>query len=181
MIAALAVMAAVMLIFVRILANVAVEYDIRKSLDKEAYKNLKEIAADDAGNIVYKDNFVQQEGDIHFLILEEDGAIIFGQYPKGCPQGIEVNAKRLQHVTKGWEQFYIRDMRKRIRNERAVYLRAIIRKADAYSRYQTLEYLAYVSILAVFGVAIFGGILLARRISSSLKEMCRSAEAIGQK
>lgn len=180
MIAALAVMAAVMLIFVRILANVAVEYDIRKSLDKEAYKNLKEIAVDEAGNIVYKDNFVQQEEDIHFLILEESGAIIFGQYPKGCPQEIEVNAKRLQHVTKGWEQFYIRDMRKRIRNERAVYLRAIIRKSDAYSRYQTLEYLAYVSILVVFGVAIFGGILLARRISSSLKEMCRSAEAIGQ-
>ena len=46
LIAALAVMAVAMLIFVRIFANAAVEYDIRQSLDRVAYKNLKEIEAD---------------------------------------------------------------------------------------------------------------------------------------
>jgi len=71
-------------------------------------------------------------------------------------------------------------MHKYIGNSCRVYLRAIIRKSDIYSRYQMLEYLSYLSIAAVFCIAIAGGILLSKHISSSLKKMCQTAEAIGQ-
>lgn len=173
-------MSAAMLIFVRILANAAVEYDIRQSLDRQAYENLKEIEVDETGKIIYKEDFVQSEGDVHFLILKGDGTILLGEYPKNCPQDIEINVKKLYQVNAGRETFYIRDMRKHIVGGPRVYMRAIVRKADTYSRYQTLEYLAYLSIFIVFGIAILCGILLARRISSSLRQMCQSAEAIGQ-
>lgn len=169
-----------MLIFVRILANAAVEYDIRQSLDRKAYENLKEMEVDETGKIIYKDDFVQAEGDVHFLILEGDGTILLGEYPKNCPQDIEINVKKLYQINAGRETFYIRDMRKHIVGGSRIYMRAIVRKADTYSRYQTLEYLAYLSIFIVFGIAILCGILLARRISSSLRQMCQSAEAIGQ-
>lgn len=169
-----------MLIFVRILANAAVEYDIRQSLDREAFKNLKEITSDRMGNITFQDDFVQEEGDIHFLVLDGSGEAVLGQYPKGCPQGIEINTKRLQQVTEGWEHFYIRDMRKHTGTKKRIYLRAIVCKSDAYSRYRMLECLAYASILIVFGIAIFCGVLLSGRISGSLREMCAAAEEIGQ-
>lgn len=180
MVAALAVMSAAMFIFVRILANAAVEYDIRQSLDRQAYENLKEMEVDETGKILYKEDFVQSEGDVHFLILKGDGTILLGEYPENCPQDIEINVKKLYQINAGRETFYIRDMRKHITGGARVYMRAIVRKADTYSRYQTLEYLAYLSIFIVFGIAILCGILLARRISGSLRQMCQSAEAIGQ-
>lgn len=174
-------MAAAMLIFVRILANAAVEYDIRQSLEREAFKNLKEITSDKAGKIIYKEDFVQEQGDVHFLVLNENAEVLLGEYPNGCSQRIEINTKkRLQQVSENGEIFYIRDMRRHMENGECIYMRAVIRKSDAYSRYRTLEYLAYLSLFVVSGIAICCGILLARRISGSLREMCRSAEAIGQ-
>ncbi len=96
LIAALAVMAVAMLIFVRIFANAAVEYDIRQSLDRVAYKNLKEIEADREGKLIYKEDFVLTDGDTHFVILDQDGRLIRGEYPKGCPQDIPFAAKKQQ-------------------------------------------------------------------------------------
>ena len=180
MIAALAVMAAEMLIFVHILANVAVDYDIRQSLERVAYKNLKEIQVDASGRISYKEDFVLAEGDIHFLVLDADGRLVFGTYPQGCPQDLPVSVKKMHQVTSDGDEFYIRDMRKHYNGNYSVCMRAIVRKSDAYSRYQTLEYLAYISILVVSGITIFCGMLLSRHISGSLKGMCRSAEMIGQ-
>ncbi len=173
-------MMAAMLIFVRILANAAVEYDIRQSLDREAFKNLKEIAATPSGELILKENFVQKEGDIYFLVLNKNGDVISGEYPQGCPQDIEINLKKLQRVSKGLENYFIRDMRRHLENGRRFYLRAIVRKSDAYSRYQTMEYLAYFSLFVVSGIVILWGLLLAKRIAGSLREMCRSAETIGQ-
>ena len=173
-------MALAMLVFVRILANAAVEYDIRQSLEREAFKNLKEITSDQAGNIIYKEDFVQEEGDIHFLVLDKHGNVLRGQYPKGFPEDIKINVKRMHQVSNGIEIYYIRDMRKHLGNGKRVYLRAVICKSDTYSRYLTLEYLAYISIFAVCCFSIFCGVMLARRISSSLKKMCQSAEAIGR-
>ena len=177
-------MAAAILIFVHILANEAVEYDIRQNLEREVYSNLKEISIDENGQIQYDDGFVQKNGDIHYLILDGKGSVILGEYPKGCPQDLKPMLKRLQQVSEKGEVFYIRDMRKQAekskhKNDR-IYLRAIVCKSDAYSRYQTLEYLAYLSILAVSCAAIAGGIMFSRRISSSLKKMCQMAESVGQ-
>lgn len=179
LIAVLAVMAVAMLVFVRILADAAVDYDIRQSLDREVFKNLKEVTVDEKGDILYKEDFVQQEGDIHFLVLDKDRKVLRGQYPRGCPLDIKINLKRLRKISQGLESYYIRDVKKRFGNGRRIFIRAIICKSDTYSRYQTLEYLAYSSILAIFCIAIFCGALLSRRISSSLKKMCQSAEEIG--
>ncbi len=180
MIAALLVMAAAMLIFVHILANAAVEYDIRQSMEREAYKNIKEITMDKSGTFVYQEDFVQEQGDIHFLVLDANGTVLRGKYPDKFPQDIPLQLKKLHQVSLGWETFYIRDMRKHLQNKTNVYMRAVVCKSDAYSRYKTLEYLAYVSILVVFCIAIFAGMLLSKHISGALKAMCRSAEAIGQ-
>lgn len=173
-------MAVAMLVFVHILANVAVEYDIKQSLEREIYKNLKEVFIDDEGAIMCNDNFVQSEGDISFLMLDGSGKVLLGKYPQGVPQDIEVGTKKLHLVTEGREVYYIRDIRKHNESGVDLYIRGIVRRSDTYSRYQTLEYLACLSILLVSVIAILCGIVLSRRISSSLKGMCRSAEGIGQ-
>ena len=173
-------MAVAMLVFVHILANAAVNYDIRQSLERVAYKNWKEIQVNQAGEISYKEDFVLTEGDIHFLVLDTDGQLVYGSYPKGCPQDLPVSIKKMHQVTNDGDEFYIRDIRKRYKGNHSICMRAIVRKSDAYSRYQMLEVLAYLSILVVFCIAIFCGMLLSGHISSSLKEMCKSAEMIGK-
>ena len=135
-------MAAAMLIFVHILANAAVEYDIRQSMEREAYKNIKEITMDKSGTFVYQEDFVQEQGDIHFLVLDANGTVLRGKYPDKFPQDIPLQLKKLHQVSLGWETFYIRDMRKHLQNKTNVYMRAVVCKSDAYSRYKTLEYLA---------------------------------------
>lgn len=173
-------MAAVLFVFVHILANEAVEYDIRQHLEQEVFKNLRGISVDEHDQIIYDEDFEQTNGDIHFLILDEKGTVLFGKYPPKCPENIKPKAKKMRQIPAAGEIFYIRDMHKYIESGQRIYLRAVIRKSDTYSRYQMMEYLSYLSILAVFCIAMTGGIFLSRHISYSLKEMCRSAEEIGQ-
>ncbi len=180
LIAALAVMAVVMLIFVHILANVAVEYDIKMNLERELYKCHKEISINAAGQILSSDDFFQRDGEIVILVIDASGKVLAGEYPKGYPKDIELGVKKLQQASVGKETYYIRDIRKYIDNGPQIYVRGVVRRSDTYSRYQMMEYLAAVSILIVSGVAILGGVLLSKRISGSLKDMCRTAEGIGQ-
>ncbi len=178
--AALAAMALTMVFFVHILSNVAVEYEIRQDLDRIILKNLKYIYFNDEGKLIYKEGFSLREGDIYFLVLDSSGTILCGEYPKGCPQDAIILGKRQQKVTSAGETFYVRDLHKTGKKKCQVYLRSVVCKSDIKSHYQDLKYLAYLIILLVFGIAILGGSFLARHISNSLKEMCRSAEKIGQ-
>jgi len=180
LIAALAVMAAAMLIFVHILANAAVEYDIKGHLEREVYKNMKEVSLSDTGQVVCSEDFCIKNEDIVYLILDSTGKVLVGEYPPGCPTDIAVGKKKLRQVSVGMETYYIRDACRYYKNEPQIYMRSIVRRSDIYSRYQMLEYLSAVSILVVSGIAIVGGILLSRHISDSLKDMCRAAEGIGQ-
>ncbi len=180
MIAALAVMAAAMLIFVHILANAAVEYDIKGHLEREVYKNMKEVSLSDTGQVVCSEDFCIKNEDIVYLILDSTGKVLVGEYLPGCPTDIAVGKKKLRQVSVGMETYYIRDACRYYKNEPQIYMRSIVRRSDIYSRYQMLEYLSAVSILVVSGIAIVGGILLSRHISDSLKDMCRAAEGIGQ-
>ena len=80
LIAALAVMAVAMLIFVRIFANAAVEYDIRQSLDRVAYKNSQgfglglpltmKIAQKHGGTVLVQSR--QGEGSTFTLLLPQN-------------------------------------------------------------------------------------------------------------
>lgn len=175
-----AVMASVMFGFVHILANAAADYDIRKNLEREVFENLNKISLGKDGQIVYEDSFVHEKGDIHFVVLDLNGNILSGKYPEGCPENINLNQKKLRQIPAGREIFFVRDARKRLGKDWRICLRAIVRKSDTYSRYQTLETLAYICIIVIFLIAIAGGWLLSRRISDSLKDMCKSAEAVGR-
>lgn len=181
LIGALAAMSVVMLVFEHILANAAVEYDIKQNLEREIYKSIKGIRADDAGHIIVDNKeFLQEDGEKHILILDSYGKVLIGQYPQGCPQDVEITVKKLHKEFNDGEIFYMRDVRKHISGSFSVYVRAIVRKSDTYSRYRTLEYAACFSILIVFCISILGGLILSKHISISLKGMCQSAEGIGQ-
>lgn len=177
LILALAAMAAAMLVFMHILANAAVEYEIRQELERILYKNLKQVEVNEAGQVLYHEAFVWQDDDISVVVLDENGSVAAGAYPQGCPQDIAIGYTRYQQVANKREVYYIRDVRFK---KKKLVMRGIICKSDIYSRYQTLEYIACFSILIVFGVAILGGLILSRHISNALKGMCRTAEGIGQ-
>lgn len=173
-------MATAMLVFVHILANAAVEYDIKQQLEREVYKNIKEVSVSETGKIVCSEDFFQTDGDIVFLILDSTGKVLIGAYPTGCPQDIEVGKKKLHQVSVNNETYYIRDISKYTNIEPQIYMRGIVRRSDTYSRYQMMEYLSAFSILVVSGIAIVAGILLSKHISDSLRGMCQTAEGVGQ-
>lgn len=171
----LGMIAVAMMAFVHTLSNVAVSYDIQHSIERKLYKNSKNMYIDEEGEVA----FVWKEDDISFLVINETGKVLAGEYPVGCPKDIGIVNRRFLEVKEGSETFYVQDIRKHLKNERYVYLRGVVRRSDIYSRYQTLEYLACLSILVISGIAILFGIVLSRRISNSLKEMCQVAEKIG--
>lgn len=164
-----------MLVFVHILADAAVSYDISHNIEYKAYKNSKNMYVDEEGEIA----FAWKEEEVYFVALDYNGKLLAGEYPEGCPQDIETAGRQFQEVSNGKETFFVRDIRKMLEPDRMIFLRAVVRKSDVSSRYQTLEFLAYLTILAFSGIAILFGILFSSRVSNSLKGMCRVAEKIG--
>lgn len=98
-------MAAAMLIFVHILANAAVEYDIKGHLEREVYKNMKEVSLSDTGQVVCSEDFCIKNEDIVYLILDSTGKVLVGEYPPGCPTDIAVGKKKLRQVSVGMETY----------------------------------------------------------------------------
>ena len=82
---ALAAMAACMLVFVHILANVAVEYDIKRNMERELYQFKKEVTVDAAGEVRCSDEFLWTD-EFCFMVLDADGNVLLGEYPNGCPR-----------------------------------------------------------------------------------------------
>lgn len=176
---AVSVMAVIMLIFVHILSNAAVEYDVKQTLTKGVRANLKLLTVED-DKLYIKEDFEYKSEDIYFLILKKDGEIVAGEYPQGFTAKVSVELNRTQSVKNAGEQYFVRDVW--IKKGKSDYyaLRGVVKKADVYSRYQTIEGISYLSIIAVFCVITIGGLFLFKRISKVIKNMCQTIEQIGR-
>ena len=74
-------MLVVMMIFVNVLANMAISYDIRKNLAREVRKNNKNVDLVE-GKIVANNQFELKEEGMYFLIIKENEGVCIGSYPK---------------------------------------------------------------------------------------------------
>ncbi len=173
------VMAVVQILFVNIWSNVAVEYDVRQNLAREVRRNLKYVEIRD-GELYFAEGYEQKQDGIYFLLLNDEMEAVAGSYPdKFVPdEGAMLNHTRI--VKCRGETFYVHDMQRTKTLGTDYIMRGVVRRADIFSRYQTLEYFSYLSIVAVFGIVTVCGLVLGRRISGSLKGMCRTAETIGR-
>lgn len=176
---AISVMAVVMLVLVHILSNAAVEYDVKKTLAGGVRVNQKLLSVKE-GKLEIPEDFEYKSDNIYFLILGQNGAVISGEYPEGFAAEVPVDLVKTQSVKWEGEQYLIKDVRIKNTGNALYALRGIVKKADIYSSYKSIETISYLSILAVFCVITAGGVILFRQISRVIKDMCQSIENIGQ-
>ncbi len=174
-------MAIVMVITVRLLSNAAIDYEIKRELNKSVDANARNLSIVD-GELVISDDFVYESDQVCFLIIKRNGDILTGNYPKEV--SAEINEYRIENnhshtITCSGIQFYFRDVRIGRDNRRGIFLRGIIKKSDADSFYRGIEVISYLSLLGVVSVILSFQIFLSKKISRELKSMCQTAESIG--
>lgn len=174
-------MTIVMIVTIRLLSNAAIDYEISKELNKSTKLNAQNLSIED-GELVISDGFLYESDEVRFVIINRDGDVLEGEYPKEVFDEIgeySIENNRNHAIVCGGRKYYFRDARiGRDRNEK-IYLRGIIKKSDADSFYRGIEVVSYLSLLGVVAVILIFEIFLSKRISSELKSMCRTAESIG--
>lgn len=176
--AAMIAMTIIMLILIRILSNAAVEYDIKRELAKDMRQNLRYVDIVE-GKLEISEEFVYKSDSVSFLLVKKNGTVIEGKYPVRNFTDTPVRNNLSVGVMCDGEKYYVRDIRLGKSDRGGIFLRGIVKRADAYSHYQTIEMVSYLSIIAVFCAILFCDIFLAKRISMELKGMCKTAESIG--
>lgn len=177
--AAMTLMALIMVLFVNIFSNVAVEYDIKSDIEKEVRKNLKYVTLEN-GTLTFLEGFAFQEESYYFVLLNQSGEIIEGEYPEGFPADVKIEYYRTRSIKNLEGTYYFRDMRNVGQLGKNIVMRGVVRKEDVDSRYETMEYVACGSILVIYFLVIGCGLFMSKRISNSMKKMCQTAENIGR-
>lgn len=171
-----------MILFVNVLADRVIYYDIQSTLIRELAMNNK--------NIYYEDEIIKPNEDfkyiddgIYFQIVKEDGGIIMGESPQGVELTEEDISQRLKMKKIREKEYYvISRVNKDLTREagQIIYNRCIVKKEDIDSKYQIIKYTSYASIpvLVIFILsAVFG---ISKKISEPLKQMSKTAESIGR-
>ena len=178
---ALITMAVVILVVIRLLSNAAIDSEIKRSLVKDVRVNRNNIFVENNELVIPEDLFDQSDS-VYFLILRRDGSIIEGEYPEEASERLaqcEIDAGISHTVLFQGMKYYIRDSRIEKYQGTTIFIRGVIRRSDAESFYRRIELAAYISMVCVLFFMFICEIILAKRISKELKNMCNTAASIG--
>ncbi len=171
-----------MVLFVNILADRVIYYDIQSMLISESLKNSKNAYYED-GIIKPDEEFRYVDDGMYFQILSEDGSLMLGESPEGLKDSEEEINQRLRTIVSHDREFYIIDrVNRRLTKQvgHIVYNRCIVSKQDADSKYEYIKYISYASIPVFLLLVLGAGIVMSRRIAEPLKQMSKTAETIGK-
>ena len=171
-----------MVIFVSILADRMIYYDIQSVLLREIIKNNKNTSYED-GIIKPNEDFRYVDDGMYFRILDEDGLVILGESPIKVEFTEEGLSQRLRMVESEGEEYYIIGrINKRMTKEvgHIIYNQCIVNKRDVESKYKFIKYTSYASIPVFLMLVLMAGLVMSGKISGPLKQMSKTAEIIGQ-
>lgn len=176
------VTAIIMLIMIRLLSDAAVSYDIKQDLRRNVLRNQAYVTVTEEGTLEIADDFLFQDDYSTYVVIEKNGKVIEGSYPKEI-ESILLKMRGKQElvrkiVDKG-EKYYVKDLRISKWNDKPIFVRGIIKKSDAYSVYRTIEWISTLCIIGVFVALFVFQYVFAKEISKELKELCETAETIG--
>lgn len=171
-----------MTLFVNVLADRVIYYDIQSTLVREMSRNCKNVHYEDG--IVKPDEDFQYEDDgMFFQILGESGNLLLGESPKGKEFAEENISQRLRMLEADEGEYYIIDRVNRTLTQAAgdiIYNRCIIKKQNIDSKYQFVKYISYASIPVFLLLVLAAGLVMSRKIAEPLKQMSKTAESIGK-
>lgn len=172
----------VMLVFVNILANMAISYDIRNNLSREIYKNSRNVDFVD-GKVIANDKFQCEDEGLYFLIISEDGEICLGEYPEGIQIDSTLRSREVEVIKQNKEVYYVFDRISGNLTKKAgktMFGRCVVKRENIYSEYRIIKYISYASMPVFLVIALFASIVISRKISEPIRQMCNVAENIGK-
>lgn len=176
------VLSFLMILFVNILVDRMIYYDIQSTLIKEMMKNSRSVKYED-GILKPDEEFRYEDDGMFFQILGEDGAVILGESPDGQEfADVEISQKlRMIRTDKG--VYYLIDRVNRRLTEDAGYVvcsRCVVNKEDIDSKYLFVKYISFGSIPVLLLLVLAAGLVMSKKISEPLKQMSKTAESIGK-
>lgn len=180
-------MTVIMVILIRFLSGAAVDYEIKRELRKGIDANLSHISTKN-GKLKISENFRYQDESVWFVVIRRGGKVLAGEYPAEAAesmQKIPIRNRLSRSVICNGETYHIRDVRigriKKKENQKSfgVFVRGILKQADADSFYYKIEMISYISLVGILCVILAVEFVFSKRISKELKDMCYTAECIG--
>ena len=174
-------MAVILLVVIRLLSSAAIDSEIKRNLQKDIRINQKNVSVENQ-KLEISEDFFDPEDKTIYLILKRNGKVIEGEYPKEAEAELSefrINTNMSRCIVLHGEKYYFRDRRIGKYQDKGIFIRGIIKKSDTDSFYRNIEMTAYISMACILFVLFVCAIILARRISRELKDMCRTAESIG--
>lgn len=179
---ALVIMMLMIMCMIRILSNAAVEYDIRQDLKHNVNRNARNVSIEQ-GKVIVDEEFSYKEDDIYYLVVKRKGKILYGNYPDEVVQemtNFPIRRNHTRDIVLHGKKWFVRDVRIGIPGQKKVFVRGIVKKADAQSHYRSMEIFAYLCVVGISAIIFMCEWTLSRRISKELKDMCITAEGIGK-
>lgn len=164
----------VMMMFVTYLSNRLIYSSVRKELNWALRQNAKAMYCNKDGSYELKEGFeFYDEGKI-YVILDDQGNLLEGEYPEGFPADKEVNYRTLRKVSVRGVPYYVLD-RQELRYPIAI--RCIVEKSRISSDYEVIVYLTWVFVLVMILLSIILWRFLERH---ELKQVTRVVEEVGE-
>ena len=182
MLALVFTMMVIMLIVINIFANMAIKYDIRKTMARELRKNGQYVEYMD-GKLIPTEHFQTQDEGMYFLMITELEGVCLGTYPEGFELDEIKPRLGLSLIEQNHTSYYVLDRvnaRLTKTSGQTVFERCVIRKSDTDSEYRTIKHMADFSIPIFLIVALLAGYFIAEKISAPIRQMCEVAEKVGR-
>lgn len=171
-----------MVLFVNVLADRVIYYDIQSVLIKELVNNNKNVYYED-GTVKPDEDFRYIDDSVYFQILAENGTLMLGESPEDISfKEAQVSQRLRTVVTKSGEYYILDRVNKNITKKAGyiVYNRCIVNKQDIDSKYQFIKYTSHACIPVFLALVLMAGIMMSRKISEPIKQMSKTAESIGK-
>lgn len=161
---------------------------VRGAATKEMSKQMRmaaKCAKKDDGQISFTDDLDNIDSNFWMVILDSKGNLIAGGYPPEYDPAKDYSGKiHFRTIECGDNVFYVED-RVDLLNRKAginggYVLRGIVNKKDIATVYQELKRYSYIALLVEIVFMVIASILLQRRISKPMLQMCEQALQIGE-
>ncbi|MGN1166960.1 MAG: ATP-binding protein [Lachnospiraceae bacterium] len=172
----------IMSLFVNVLADRVIHYDIQGTLVREMMKNNKNIQFVD-GKFQPNESFEYEDDGKYFQVLSENGKLLLGENPDGVEVPEIVENQRLSIWTyEGKEYYIIERVNRKLTKETGyiIYNRCIVGKKNIDSKYQFIKIIAYSTIPVFLLFVLCAGLMMSKKISEPLIQMSKTAETIGK-
>lgn len=173
-----------MLIFIQVMTTKAEWETVKNDLRTQIIRATRYIEQND-GVVQFSKDFENESEKYSFIILDQDGNYICGQYPAGYDVSEHLTVHGMDAVRMGNRTYYVMD-KKNLLSVHGVgtkgefVIRGIINKENVSFIFRAIRRFSYVLILITILSMVLCTRILQRKLSKPLIQMCEAANQISE-